>query len=242
MMKKITSLSNPKVKQWLKYHKKKYRDQDDCFLVEGEHLIEEARKAGILQTMIVREGYFYDFDDCYEVSNEIMDRLCLSTSKENIMGLCHKLSLQPKQLDRILLLDDVQDPGNMGTLIRSAYSFGFDAIYVSKQSADLYNEKVIRSTQGAMFHIPVICDSLETRIPKLQQEMPVYATALHHATSLSNMEVLSKIALVLGNEGNGVKQQIIDLCDGSIKIEMHAFESLNVAVAAGICMYYFRKR
>lgn len=240
-MMKIVSLSNPKVKQWMKYHKKKYRDKDRCFLVEGEHLIEEAKQAKILKTLLVREGFHYEFDEVYELSNEIMDRLCVSTSKENVIGVCDMLNLEVKAYDRILLLDDVQDPGNMGTLIRSAYSFGFDAVYVSKQSVDLYNEKVIRSTQGAMFHIPVICESLENLIPKLRKMMPVYATSLRNATSLSKIKVSSKVAIVLGNEGNGVKNTIIDLCDASIMIEMSAFESLNVAVAGGICMYYFRK-
>lgn len=242
----ITSVANAKVKTWMKYHQKKHRDADGMFLVEGEHLIEEAIRAKILCTLLVRKGMQHPFafeKEVYEVSDEIMDKLSSTVSHENYIGVCHKLSHVPASIQRVLLLDDVQDPGNMGTIIRTAYSFGFDVIYTSKGCVDLYNEKVIRSTQGALFHLPVMSVDLLACIKQLKEKnIPVYATSLRNAKALSEIEISDTVALVLGNEGSGVSEAVIDACDHSVIIEMNAFESLNVAVAAGICMYHFRKR
>lgn len=241
----ITSTSNAKVKNWIKYHQKKYRDLDRRFLVEGEHLIQEAINANDLELLIIRKGKENIFSDAYEtyfVSDEIMDRLSLNVSKVDYIGVCYQRKVCFSTFKKVLILDDVQDPGNLGTIIRSAYSFGFEGVFVSKGCVDIYNEKVIRSTQGALFHIPVKQVSIEEIIPILKEKgYHVYATALRNANNLSDYQNEDKIALVFGNEGSGVHEELIELCDASIKIEMAAFESLNVAVAAGICMYHFRK-
>lgn len=243
----ITSLTNAKVKTWMKYHQKKYRDKDQCFLVEGEHLIQEAIEADALKVLLLKKeskNIFAWQGECYYVSEEIMKKLSMNVSQISCIGVCHKKSdVFSNDANRILLLDDVQDPGNLGTLVRSAYSFGFDAIFASKNSVDLYNDKVIRSTQGALFHIPYFQMEMKDAISLLKKnDFSIYATALKNAKPLSSFSTTDeKIAIVLGNEGNGVHSSIIDECDTSIKIEMKRFESLNVAVAGGICMYYFRK-
>lgn len=241
----ITSTSNTKVKNWVKYHQKKYRDQDQRFLIEGEHLIEEAMHANALECLIIRMGCENPFSDAYEVyyvSDEIMERLSTNVSKVDYIGVCYQQKICFSNFTKVLFLDDVQDPGNLGTIIRSAYSFGFEGIFVSKGCVDVYNEKVIRSTQGALFHIPVKQVEIKEVIPFLKEKgYHVYATALRDAKPLANYQNEDKVALVFGNEGKGIREDIIALCDSSIKIEMVAFESLNVAVAAGICMYHFRK-
>ncbi len=240
----ITSLSNHKIKTWMKYQQKKYRDKDARFLVEGEHLIQEALQANCLEYLIVRMGATSNFafvDEIYYVSDEIMDKLSKNVSKVDFIGVCRKQEVAIHNATRICLLDDVQDPGNLGTIIRTAYSFGFDAIYLGKGCVDAYNEKVIRSTQGALFHVALFEQSLVDFIPKIKEEgFVVYATSLHDAKGLQTFENKGKIAVVFGNEGSGVSEAVIALSDDSIFIEMHAFESLNVAVAAGICMYHFR--
>lgn len=242
----ITSKTNSKVKQWMKYHQKKYRDQDLCFLIEGEHLIEEALEADIVEALMVRKGKDNIFSynkNVYELSDDVMDKLSMNVSKVDYMALCKRKEMSISDITRILLLDDVQDPGNLGTLVRTAYSFGFDAIYASKNCVDLYNEKTIRSTQGALFHIPYFQMDLKDAIQMLHdKQFKVLATSLRNAKNLSDIRESEKMAIVLGNEGNGVHEEIIGLCDGSIIIEMNAFESLNVAVAGGICMYQFRKK
>lgn len=239
----ITSLTNAKVKQWAKYKEKKHRDKEQQFLIEGEHLIEEAHKAGIIDCILVEQGRenFLPEYESYEVTKEILHKLSDSTSGTYIMAVCHMKHTAPQQLRKVVVLDDVQDPGNLGTIIRSAYSFGFDGIYLSKHCVDAYNEKVVRSTQGAIFHIPVIRkDRLETLAELKQAGVRVYATSLHEATPLQQTPIQHPCALVFGNEGNGVSKEVLEISDERVFIEMETFESLNVAVAAGICMYYFK--
>lgn len=241
----ITSKTNVKVKQWMKYHQKKYRDQDDKFLVEGEHLIVEAIAALQLDTLLIRVGNTNPFkfnSEVYEVSDEVMDKLSTNVSKVNYIGVCRKMICCFSSFNRVLLLDDIQDPGNMGTIIRSAYSFGFQGIFISTNCVDIYNDKCIRSTQGALFHIPIKKVDLKDQILFLKDKgYHVYATSFKDSLPLQKVIPNEKCALIFGNEGQGVHQELIDISSSSIQIEMEAFESLNVAVAAGICMYYFRK-
>ena len=241
----INSLSNAKVKQWAKYKEKKYREQDKQFLIEGEHLIEEAHQAGLISCILCLQGRIsiYNQYETYEVTPEILKKLSDSVSGAWIMALCHYPQHTLDALGkRVILLDDVQDPGNAGTIIRTALSFGFDSVVLSNNSVDIYNEKVIRSTQGAIFHIPVLRNDLSNVIDDLRkQHIAVYATALHNALPLSQVESIQNVALIFGNEGRGVHEDILAITDKNLYIEMETFESLNVAVAAGICMYYFKK-
>lgn len=242
----ITSKTNIKVKQWMKYHQKKYRDQDKKFIIEGEHLIEEALNASVLDILLVRKGVespFFNVKEIFEVSDDVMDKLSTNISKVDFIGICHYIENNIDQYDHVLLLDDVQDPGNMGTIIRTAYSFGYQVIFVSKNCVDIYNDKSIRSTQGALFHIPVVQVDLKDQITELQsQKFAVIGTSLQNAKALREVQIPEKCALLFGNEGQGVHPELMTLCDTNICIEMHAFESLNVAIAAGICMYQFAKR
>lgn len=242
----IQSTQNEKVKLWTKYHQKKYRDRDHCFLIEGTHLIQEALQAKRLQTLLVRKGcpiLFNDANEIFEVSDEVIKKLTQNVSKVDYIGVCTIKKEADLQYKKVILLDDVQDPGNLGTIIRSAYSFGYDAVLMSQGCVDVYNDKVIRSTQGALFHIPIFQTCLIDEIKQLQtQNIKVYGTSLHDAVALSTCDTNEEVALVFGNEGSGVKSEILSLCDQNIKIEMHTFESLNVAVAASICMYYFSNK
>ncbi len=240
----ITSKTNAKVKKWVKYHQKKYRMQDQRYLIEGLHLLEAAKNAGVLETIIVELGYPLPFTgyEVYEVSGEVMEKLRMHVSKEHYMGICRmQEAALCENVQRVILLDGLQDPGNVGTIIRTAYSFGFDAVVLSSNSVDLYGDKLIRSTQGALFHIPVFQNDLITVIAQLKkQNIPVYGTALRGGKGLSAFMPVKAVALVFGNEGNGVSEAVLNACDQNIFIEMESFESLNVAVAAGICMYHMR--
>ena len=239
----LTSIANPRVKQWSKYHDKKHREADQRFLVEGEHLIQEAMKAGLVETLLLnRCPYQFNFSgETLKVSDEVMKKLTSNVSLPSCIAVC----IYPNQVielgNKILLLDDVQDPGNVGTLIRTAHSFGFDSVVLSKKSVDLYNEKLIRSTQGAIFYMPVIkAELLEVIAECKTKSLPVYATALQDAKPLSSFTNSASVALIMGNEGKGVSEEILAVADDKIYIEMRTFESLNVAVAGGICMYAFR--
>lgn len=239
----ITSLTNAKVKQWVKYHEKKYRDKDGKFLVEGEHLIEEAIQAGLIECIICEIGYpnHYDGYPTYEVTKEIMNKISVRDSKANIMAVVHYPNIQ-KDSSHILMCDGVQDPGNLGTLIRTACSFGYDTIVLSNKCADVFNEKVIRSTQGALFHVAIQRGSLIDMIDAYRKDgYHIYATALQNAKPLQEVSFHFKHVLIVGNEGSGVTQEVLAQADQSIYIEMKTFESLNVAIAGAICMYELTK-
>lgn len=241
-MEKITSLQNKKVKEWCLLHKKKYRDETRQFLIEGEHLIEEALKEGIVETILYSNWCPFEFGNCIEVTEGILEKVSDNPSGASYIAICNQKEKEPSCYNRILLLDGIQDPGNLGTLIRTAVSFSFDAIYCSKETVDLYNEKTIRSTQGALFHIPVIRKDLMEVIPFLKdKKVKVIATSLNNAVSMESIIEEENMAFILGNEGQGVSQKVIETSDISMRIDMHGFESLNVGVAGGIIMYKYRK-
>ncbi|MBQ6221176.1 MAG: RNA methyltransferase [Solobacterium sp.] len=238
---KIESLQNQYVKQWTKLHEKKERDKTGLFLVEGEHLITEALHAGIVQKILCTGEDPFDFPDCIEVTEPVMKKISQNVSGAKYIAVCVQKELTADDAKRVILLDDVQDPGNFGTIIRTARSFGFEAIYTSKKTCDLYNEKVIRSTQGALFTMPVIRCNLAEKIRELKTEsFRVIGTALKDAVPMSRIEEAEKMAFLFGNEGQGVHPELLDACDQRLFIEIGNFESLNVAVAAGIVMYRYR--
>ncbi|MCI5773421.1 MAG: RNA methyltransferase [Erysipelotrichaceae bacterium] len=240
----ITSLTNAKVKQWHKYQQKKYRNQDQRFLIEGLHLIEEAHKANLIEAIIVDENFSNPYQQypIYTVTSNIMDKLSMHQSTEKIMAVCKMKKQDDRSLSsKIIILDNLQDPGNIGTIIRSAYSFGYETIILSNDSTDLYNDKLIRSTQGAIFHLNILQVPLLPMMQNLKElGYKIYATSLKQAQPLSTIVPSYPLALVFGNEGNGVSQAVLANSDQNIIIEMNNFESLNVAVAAGICMYQFK--
>ncbi|MCI2155331.1 MAG: RNA methyltransferase [Solobacterium sp.] len=241
-MEKIESLQNARIKEWAALHEKKERDRSGKFLVEGEHLIEEAISAGIAECVIsdLEETPFPDIRNLF-VTDKIMKKLSANVSKAHLIAVCRKPEPSITSYHRLLLLDGIQDPGNLGTLIRTAVSFSFDGICCSEETCDFYNEKTIRSTQGALFHIPLIRTDLNELVPELQKQgVKVIATALDASIPFSSLEKSEQMAFILGNEGQGVSKNLQQTADERIRIEMHGFESLNVAVAGGIVMYRFR--
>lgn len=243
MEKTITSVQNNKIKERSKLKSKKARMEQNCFLVEGKHLIQEAIQSNILIELYLLENIEnpFDFKVTY-CSQPVMNKLSNQKSDAKMIGICKFPSFENKKEKAILLLDDIQDPGNMGTLVRSAYSFGFDAIYLSNNCADLYNPKTIQSSQGSIFHLPAYqCDLSEIIQGKQKAGMTIYATALHNNTmDASKVKIHKPYGILLGNEGQGVKPELIELCNQCVKIEMETFESLNVAVAGSILMYSFQ--
>ena len=242
-MEMITSLQNSRIKKWTSLHTAKGRSQNGLFLVEGEHLTEEALRAGAVETIITDEECPFDFGDVIKVTPQIMKKLSQNVSAVHLIAVCRMMNPEVKQRNRLVLLDGVQDPGNLGTIIRTAVSFGFDGVYCSADTCDIYNDKAVRSSQGALFHIPVIRCSLKDLVKALRQEgVTVIATALEGAQPMSSVEVPGQAAFVFGNEGQGVSRAVLDDADLKMKIEMDGFESLNVAVAAGIVMYQYRRK
>ncbi len=241
---RIDSLTNAQVKRWVTLHSVKGRDEHGVFLVEGEHLIEEAVKTGWAKKLLIREGYDnpYLSLDAVHLSTPVFKKVSQVESLGWIMAECALPKSTAIRGTRFLVADRIQDPGNLGTILRIAVAFGFDQVICSSDCVDLTNDKVIRSTQGAIFHLPVVRGPLEGLLETLKaQGITLYATAASGELALSQVPPHDRVALILGNEGAGVSHSVLNQADHRLKIEMSAFESLNVAIAAGIVAYHFRK-
>ena len=239
----ITSASNKTIKEIMKLKQKKYRDETGLFLIEGYHLVEEAKKAGCLKTVITTLDESFDEETLY-VNDAVMEKLAFTKSPQPIMGVCEK-SVHTNEIvegNRYVLLDTLQDPGNIGTIMRTSLALGIDQIIMSKGCVDLYNDKVIRATQGALFKLPVCVMDLSDAIYALKDKgVTVYGTCLQNASSIDTYETKNKMAFVMGNEGNGVSKDILDICDHRVYIPISDVESLNVGIAMAITAYHFRK-
>lgn len=243
----ITSLENNRVKNYVRLKERKYRDSENKFLIEGFHLVQEAYKAGLVEEIILEEGSTNEFDcPVVFVTKEIISKISTLDTPVNIMALCRKKIMDNNLGKRILLLDEIQDPGNLGTIIRSSKAFNVDSIVLSHGCVDLYNPKVLRSTQGMAFHLNIVSADLLELIPKLKDDgISVYGTRVESGEDIRTLSSAEKekYALVMGNEGNGVKKEVLDLCDKYLYIEMNnEVESLNVGVATSILLYELDRR
>lgn len=233
---KITSLNNPKVVFWAKLKMKKYRDIEHLFIVESEHLVSEALKKGIVKEIITTEEKEYEVPT-YNVSTEIMKRISTLITPNKVMAVCEYL--MPDDIKgNILLLDHIQDPGNLGTIIRSAVAFNFSTIIVSEDTVDFYNDKVIRSSEGMIFNINLVKDDLLSIIPVLKEKgYKIYGTDVKKGKNIKTIDN-KQCAIIIGSEGKGMSIEVKELCDDFIYINMSkTCESLNAAVASSIIMY-----
>ena len=239
----ITSLNNEKIKYLTKLNQKKYRN--DTFLVEGKHLVEEADKKNLVKLLIVLEDYQLDnIDnvDTIKVSYDVMKKISLTDTPPKIMA--EVIKKEDKKIgNKVIILDDITDPGNLGTIIRSAVAFNFDTVILSNNTTDLYNPKVIRATEGMLFNINVIRDNLLNIIPKLKEEKYfILGTKVTNGKDITKYHSINKIALIMGNETRGMNNDLDNLCDDYIYIKMNnKCESLNVGVSASILMYELNK-
>ena len=239
-----TSIDNKKIKDLKKLHNKKYRDKMGMFLVEGKHLVLEAYKKGYLKELILEQDEIFPLDvDTMYVTNNIINYLSAVETPQNVMGICVKKDGDITIGNKVLMLDNIQDPGNLGTIIRSAVAFNIDTIILSNDTVDVYNSKVIRASQGMFFHIDIISKDLLEIIPKLKdKEYKICGTRVTYGKSLKKIEKSEKFVIIMGNEGNGLSEVVSELCDEFIYIDMNAVcESLNVGVATSIILYELDK-
>lgn len=244
----ITSVTNKKIKEIHKLKENRNIKKYKKYLIEGVHLVEEALKSELVEEIIVSENFTNSkvFDNFYGevtiVSENVFKSLTDTVTTQGVIAVC---KIKNKQLDiskysRVLIIDQIQDPGNLGTIIRTADAFSFDCIILGKGTTSIYGQKVIRSTQGSNFHIDCFdnIDILDV-IPKME-DFDLYATSLKGDRYLEKIDsVGEKVAVIFGNEGSGVSEEILDKVNNLLKINMTGqAESLNVAVAAGIVMHY----
>ena len=244
----ITSKSNNVIKNAKKLHQKKYRT--DSYLIEGWHLFEEAvENHAKIRQVFVLEAYLDQVENIQKVTVVTPEILSLLADSKTPQGIVAEIALEqpelPDQLQgRFLYLEDVQDPGNVGTMIRTADAADFDGVMLSKASADLYSLKTLRSMQGSHFHIPIWkLDREELMERAAQSHLAVLATTLSEASiDYRQLSQTDQFILVMGNEGNGISQEMAAQADQLVHIPMPGrAESLNVAVAAGILMFSLRK-
>lgn len=239
-----TSIENKKIKEIRKLRQKKYRDKTGLFLVEGKHLVLEAYKSGYLKEMILEQNELFPLQvETMYVTNDLLYYISDVESPQPVMGIVSKIPEKQELGNRILVLDGIQDPGNLGTIIRSAVAFHVDTIVFGKKTVDLYNPKVVRSSQGMIFHINMIERDLTTFLPELKKEnYTILGTRVTHGKSLKEIEKNKKSVIIMGNEGNGMSDAVAEYCDDFIYIDMSSTcESLNVGVATSIILYELDK-
>lgn len=240
----ITSKSNKLVKEAKKLQQKKYRKQS--YLIEGWHLFEEAvqAKATILRIFALVEyaERLSDYAQVTFVTPEILQDLADSKTPQGIVAeLALPEASQPDlSQGKFLFLEDVQDPGNVGTMIRTADAAGYAGVIISKYSADIYSLKTLRSMQGSHFHLPVYrMETADFLVEAKKAGLPVLASTLSQdSVDYQSVQASANFALVMGNEGQGISQLMAEQADQLVHISMSGqAESLNVAVAAGILMF-----
>ena len=260
-MQKITSKDNEFVKHIKKLKDKKYRDESNEYVIEGIKLVKEAiqEKASIKQIIIcedcedsgvIPKDLMYEIAkyECVYVAKKVFNSLTEVVNPQGIIAIINK-NTGENQINYaeeiIVALDDIQDPGNLGTILRIADSVGLTQILVSKGTADAFNPKVVRSTMGAIFRVKIIeCEDLKQTLKELNKhKFEVVVTSLQTEESFYDINYNKKV-IVIGNEANGVKQEIQDMADKKVKIPMLGkTESLNAAVATGIMLYeYVRQK
>ncbi|HHV96503.1 MAG TPA: 23S rRNA (guanosine(2251)-2'-O)-methyltransferase RlmB [Clostridiaceae bacterium] len=263
-MQVITSENNPLIKEVKSLKLKKYREQKELFFIEGVRFVEEALlseeeiKALIISKSMANDQNVIELVRKAEQRNSSI-KLCsvpdnmfknlsdtqtpqgvIAVVKMKAYNLNDAVGRNNGKNNLFIILDAVQDPGNMGTIIRTADAAGFNAVIAGKGCVDIYNPKVLRSTMGSIFHIPVIeTDDLSHAINYLKSKgIKIYASHLNGMKNYYELNLSHDIAFIVGNEANGISDQIAALADCLIKIPMYGrAESLNAAIAAGILMY-----
>ncbi|MGJ5712205.1 TrmH family RNA methyltransferase [Staphylococcus auricularis] len=245
-METITSPQNNKIKQANKLKKKRDRDQLGLALVEGYHLIEEAVHSDITikQLFVVDpsrldDAIFEAAEAVFQINVKVAEALSGTVTPQGFFAVIEQPRYESTMAHQALLIDRIQDPGNLGTLIRTADAAGLDMIVLGKGSADAYQDKVIRASQGSIFHIPIVTEDLTQFIERF--EGPIFGTALDDAVPYREVDSTETFALLLGNEGQGVDPTLLEQTTQNLTIPIYGkAESLNVAIAGSILMYHLK--
>lgn len=256
----ITSKNNDIVKYISFLAEKSGREQYGCFWIEGLRAVSEAIKEKAVKRLIVSQTFAatkdfeyisksYGNSDAVILSDALFQHISQTRTPQGIGAVCNikRYDLQKilRQESRILLLEDVRDPGNMGTVIRTAAAAGFKGIIASDGCVDIYNPKVVRSTVGCLFNTQIV--QCKGNFINVVQEVrntgfKVYAAHPRGGQDLFDVVFSPKTAIVLGNEANGISQALLKQCDKFVTIQMESgVESLNASVAAALMMYEVRR-
>ena len=255
----IQSKDNKTIKHIISLQQRKYRQKFGEYTVEGIRAVTDLGKKGFLRAILIRESKRSELEplvqkdftisSVYVVQDPIFDKIEYSVNGQGILGIAKKCinDLHSFIVDDGLYvaLDGVQDPGNLGTIIRTAVAAGAKGIFLLKGTVDPYNEKCVRSTMSALCNIPIFEDITLSEFYDFIKDNSIktYVTSLDNAKPYHTISYAKRSMVILGNEGNGVSKEIIEMCDQAITIPMYGdIESLNVSIAAALCMYKVREQ
>ena len=235
MIKIITSKNNDKVKYAVSLKDNKNRKKENKFLGEGKKSLELALQAGLVMEVFTYESLLIDESiPQYLVNEEVMKKLSSNVTPEGVVFIAKVPEFKKDNFKKILFLDSINDPGNLGTLTRTALAFGYDAVVTSPDSVSVYNEKALAACKGANYLIPVFQDDLSNYKDGYQI---LVSTLKDNSIDVKDVKLEDKFVLVLGNEAHGVSRKSEQLASLFVKIPIENINSLNVAVAGGILMY-----
>ena len=255
----IQSKDNKTIKHIISLQQRKYRQKFGEYMVEGIRAVTDIGKKDCLRSILIRESKRSELEplvekgftvsSVYVVQDPIFDKIEHSVNGQGILGIAKKCVNDLHSLivedGLYVALDGVQDPGNLGTIIRTAVAAGAKGIFLLKGTVDPYNEKCVRSTMSALCNIPIFEDVTLSEFYDFIKDNTIktYVTSLENAKPYHTISYAKRTMIILGNEGNGVSREIIEMCDQAITIPMYGDrESLNVSIAAALCMYKVRER
>lgn len=255
----IQSKDNKTIKHIISLQQRKYRQKFGEYTVEGIRAVTDLGKKGFLRSILIRESKRNELEplvqndvsisSVYVVQDPIFDKIEHSVNGQGILGIAQKCINELHSFivedGLYVALDGVQDPGNLGTIIRTAVAAGAKGIFLLKGTVDPYNEKCVRSTMSALCNIPIFEDITLSEFYDFIKDNTIktYVTSLDNAKSYHTISYAKRTMVILGNEGNGVSKEIIEMCDQAITIPMYGdIESLNVSIAAALCMYKVREQ
>ncbi|OXM85481.1 TrmH family RNA methyltransferase [Paenibacillus rigui] len=255
----ITSVHNARVKAWTQLLEKKGRDKQGQFVIEGVHLVQEAMAATVpIETIVYSEERVHLLPkelleqaheqgiECIAVTEQVLGKCTDTQSPQALLAVLPKLAWQAEQLldtgegpGLVVVIDGIQDPGNLGTIIRSADAVGATGVLLGRGTVDLYNPKTVRSTMGSLFHLPIAQGELLEALPQAAaQGVAIVTTSLQGSTSCYNYDFTQDVWFVIGNEGQGVSQAVAGLATQHVLIPMRGqAESLNAAMAATVVLF-----
>ena len=245
MLEHITSLKNPKVTTWKSLKDRKGRRETGCFLVEGRKMVEEALVSAFpVEAVLVDDARLDEFTlpagiPAYSMPGHVLAAVCDTKTPQGIAAIV-RMAERPLAGKRLVAMDGVQDPGNVGTIIRTADAAGFDGVILSAQCADVFSPKVLRATMGSVFRMGIrVTDDLPGLLANMVQEgASVLSSQLDGEHFYQRSPLNERFVLVIGSEGNGVTDEVKAVATHKVKLPMRGgAESLNAAVAAGIMMY-----
>lgn len=242
----ITSMENKIIKQVKHLAKKSRREESGLFIAEGARIVRDALSDGLTEYVIATSPCQDYHGSQYIISRDMFEKLSDTRTPQGIMAVCRMPRWDEAVLSRaslVLVCENIADPGNLGTMMRTAEAAGADAAVLIGNTVDLYNPKTVRSTMGSVFRVPVFRG--ERYIDILKKEgFTLAVTCLDGAQSLYETDSgCSKIALTVGSEAHGVSRELLEKADLRIKIPMCGrVESLNAAIAASVCLYEYRRR